>query len=72
MVEELHRAVEEVQRQPEDVQRRIAELIALALEEREWDELVSTPESLRFLAELSEEIDEQIAAGDVEDGGFAE
>lgn len=70
MVDELRQVIEQAQQQPEEVQRHIAELIALALEEREWDALVSTPESQRFLAELSREIDEQIAAGEVEDGGF--
>lgn len=67
MVDELRQAIEQAQQQPEEVQRQIAELIALALEEREWDALVSTPESQQFLAELSREIDEQIAAGEIRD-----
>jgi hypothetical protein len=57
-------------RQPDDVQRQIAELIESRLEEQEWDAIVSTPESQAFLARLSGEIDEQEAAGDVEDGGW--
>ncbi len=52
------------------MQRRIAELIESALEEREWEALVGTPESQRFLSRLSAEIDEQEAAGEVEDGGW--
>lgn len=64
-------AIEHVLSQPDEVQRRIAEAIELQLDEREWDELVSTAESQAFLARLSRTIDEQEAAGDVEDGGWA-
>lgn len=67
MVDELRQAIEQAQQQPEEVQRQIAELIALALEEREWDALVSTPESQRFLAELAEEARAEIAAGTTRD-----
>lgn len=67
MVDELRQAIEQAQRQPEEVQRRIAELIALALKEREWDALVTTPESQRFLAELAAEARSEIAAGTTRD-----
>lgn len=67
MVEELRQAFERAQQQPEDVQRYIAEMVALALEEREWDALVQTPESQRFLAELSAEVDREIADGTTRD-----
>ncbi len=70
MVEELREILQQVEQQPEDVQRHIVELIKLALEEQEWDALVSTPESQTFLTQLSKEIGEQIAAGEVEDGGW--
>lgn len=70
MVEELRRAIEHAGQQPEEVQRRIAELIELQLEEQEWGALTSTPESQAFLAQLSRKIDEQEAAGEVEDGGW--
>ncbi len=70
MIEELHHAIAQVERQPEDVQRHIAELIALALEEQEWDALTSTPESQAYLSWLSREIEEQEAAGEVEEGGW--
>lgn len=67
MVEELRQVFERAQREPEDVQRHIAEIVALELEEREWDELVKTPESQRFLAKLSAEVDEEIAEGKTRD-----
>jgi hypothetical protein len=59
MVEELRHAIEQVEGQPEAVQRHIAELIWLALEEQEWDELTATPDSQDLLARLSREIDER-------------
>ena len=37
------------------MRRRIAGLIGLALEEAEWDAIVSTPESQEFLAWLAVE-----------------
>lgn len=70
MVDELRHAIAQAEQQPEDMQRRIAELITLALEEQEWDALTSTPESQAYLAQLSSEIDEQEAKGEVEDGGW--
>ena len=70
MVEELRQAIAQVERQPEEMQRHIAEVITLALEEQEWDALTSTPESRAYLAQLSREIDEQEAAGEVEEGGW--
>ena len=63
MVDELREVFEQVQEQPEDVQRHIVEVVALALEEAEWDALVSTPESKRFLAQLAEEARAENAAG---------
>lgn len=70
MVEELRDAIAHVEQQPEEMQRRIAALITQVLEEQEWDAITSTPESQAFLAQLSREIDEQEAAGEVEDGGW--
>jgi hypothetical protein len=62
--------MQEVEQQPEAVQRHSAEVIRLTLEERQWDALVSSPESQALLTRLSEEIDQQAAAGEVEDGGW--
>lgn len=70
VVEELRQVAELAQQQPEDVQRRIAEVIALELEQREWDALVSTPESQRLLARLAAEARADIARGEVEEGGW--
>lgn len=68
MVEELRQVFELAQQQPEDVQRRIAELIALEQEQREWDALVSTRESQQLLARLAAEAREDVARGEVEEG----
>ena len=70
MVEELRRVFEQAQRQPEEVQRHIAELVALELEEREWDEMVDSPEGQDVLERLAAEARNEIARGDVEDGGW--
>jgi polyhydroxyalkanoate synthesis regulator phasin len=70
MVDELRLAVEQAQHQSDEVQRRIAQLIAEALEEQEWDQLVSTPESQAFLDELVAETRAAIAAGETEEGGW--
>ena len=47
------------------------ESLARRLElDRQWDELLSSPESQEFLAQLSRQVDEAIAAGEVEEGGW--
>ena len=70
MVDELRRAVAQAEQEPEEVQRRIAQLIQEELEEREWDTLVASPESQRFLAELAAETRAAIANGETEEGGW--
>ncbi len=67
IVEELRQVMEQVQQLPEDAQRHIAALIEAELEEREWDALVSTPESQRFLAMLAEEARQETAEGTTRD-----
>jgi hypothetical protein len=67
MVKELQHVVAQVEREPEDVQRQIAEVIAMELEERTWQRLVSTPESQHFLAQLAGEARAEIAAGTTRD-----
>jgi len=67
MVDELRQAIEDAQQQPEEVQRHIAEVIALAIEEAEWDDLVSSPESRAFLAQLAQEAREANASGTARD-----
>lgn len=67
IVEELRQVIEQVQQLPADAQRHIAALIEAELEEREWDALVSTPESQRFLAMLAEEARQEIAEGKTRD-----
>ena len=70
MVGELREVLALVEQQTDEVQRQIVELVSLALEEREWDATVSTPESQGFLVELVAEAHADIARGDMEDGGW--
>jgi len=70
MVDELRLAIEQAQQQSDDLQRHIAQLIAEAIEEQEWDALVATPESQAFLDELVAETRAAIAAGETEEGGW--
>lgn len=58
--------IAQVEQLPEEAQRHIAALIQEELEEREWDTLVSTPGSQRFLAQLAAEARTLQAAGQVE------
>ena len=67
MVDELRRVFDLAQQQPEKVQRDIAEMIAHALEDAEWDLIASTPESQRFLADLADEALAEIATGTTRD-----
>lgn len=73
MVEELRHAVEDAQRRlSEEKQRRLAERIEVWLDELEWDEIVRSPRGQQTLARLVAEADEEIARGEVEDGGFGD
>ena len=69
-VEELRQLFEQAQQQPPEVQHRIAELIKLGLEEREWDESVERPRGQAILEQLAAEAREEIARGDVDEGGW--
>jgi len=64
MTELLKRVVSQVELLPAADQDAIAALIAEELEEREWDELISRPESQRFLERLAAEAREEDAAGE--------
>jgi DnaJ-domain-containing protein 1 len=70
VVEELRRMFEQTGQLPDEAQRQIAAVIAEELEEREWDDLVGTPESQRFLAQLAADVADAEAKGEVEDGGW--
>jgi delta 1-pyrroline-5-carboxylate dehydrogenase len=67
VIDELRRAIQIAEQQPEALQHHIAELIALAIEEAEWDAIVSTPESQDFLAQLAEEARTETEAGTTRD-----
>jgi DnaJ-domain-containing protein 1 len=65
MVEELRQALDALGRLPEEEQRQIAQLVLEEIEQRQWDELVSSPRSKAFLKRLIAEVKEE----EIEDGG---
>ncbi len=66
MVEELREALDLLGQLPEEQQRHIAHLVLEEIEQREWDELVSSPRSKAFLKHLIAEAKQ----GEVEEGGL--
>lgn len=63
MTETLKRAVARIERLPPEQQDAIAQVILTELSEREWDAMVSTPASQRFLQELATEARQEDAFG---------
>lgn len=55
MTELLPRAVSAIERLPEGDQDEIATRLLDELEEREWDRLINSPESLRVLRRMAAE-----------------
>ena len=78
MTEALQQVIEQIQQfagqlnpaEQEDFVHKLQQMLAEIEEEREWDALVSSPKSQAFLKKLSAEIDEKIAAGEFEEGGW--
>ena len=66
MVEELRQALDLLGQLPEEEQRQIAQLVLEEIEQRQWDELVSSPRSKAFLKLLIAEAKED----EIEDGGL--
>jgi hypothetical protein len=66
MVEELRQALDILGQLPEEEQRQIAQLVLEEIEQREWDELVSSPRSKTFLKRLIAAAKE----GEIEEGGL--
>jgi hypothetical protein len=58
-------AIAKLERLTPEQQDELAEMILLEIEEREWDELVASPGSNRFLAGLKAEADQEIRNGTV-------
>jgi hypothetical protein len=69
MTERLKQVVARVEQLPADQQDELAELLQLELEQREWDALIATPESRRYLAQLVAEAEEEDAAGKTLESG---
>jgi hypothetical protein len=59
----LRQLIDRVEQLPPERQDVIAEMVELELEEAEWDLLVTSPASQRFLARLAEEARKEDAAG---------
>lgn len=66
MVNELREALDLLGQLPDDEQRRIAQIVLEEIEQREWDELVSSPRSKAFLRRLIADA----KAGEIEEGGL--
>ena len=66
MVEELRQALDLLEQLPDEEQRNIAQIVLAEIEQREWDELVSSPRSKVFLKRLIAEA----KSGEIEDGGL--
>ncbi len=71
MTEQLREAFERAQQLSDDAQNALAERILDAIDEQEWDEIVSKPRVRQALRILAEEARQQEAAGETEEGGFA-
>jgi len=67
----LREAFERAQQLSDDAQNALAERILDAIDEQEWDEIVSKPRVRQALRILAEEARQQEAAGETEEGGFA-
>lgn len=52
MVDELREALDILGQLPDEDQRKIAQIILEEIEQREWDQLVSSPRSKAFLKRL--------------------
>ncbi len=71
MTEQLREAFERAQQLSDAAQNELAERILDAIDEQEWDEIVSKPRVRQALRTLAEEARQQEAAGETEEGGFA-
>ncbi len=71
MTEQLREAFERAQQLSDDAQNALAVRILDAIDEQEWDEIVSKPRVRQALRTLAEEARQQEAAGETEEGGFA-
>ena len=63
MTETLRRVVALIEQLPAEQQDAIAAAMERELEEREWDALVASPDSQRFLARLAAEARQEDATG---------
>ena len=66
MVDELRQALDLLGQLPDEEQRKIAQIVLEEIEQRAWDQLVSSPRSKAFLKRLIAEA----KAGEIEDGGL--
>jgi hypothetical protein len=64
-------AVDADPQEQEYVTQEIEALSERLKNDREWDELLATPESQAFLHELSAEVDEAIRKGETVEGGWS-
>jgi len=66
MIDTLRRLIERLEQLPEDEQEEIArriEAIVEDVDDRKWDELLATPESIAYLDKLAAEAKREREAG---------
>ena len=71
MTEQLQQAFERAQQLPDAAQNALAERILEAIEEQEWEAIVSKPHVQQKLLKLAEEAWQEYESGEAEEGGFA-
>lgn len=70
MTTQLQEAIERLQHLPAEEQNVIAERILDEIDEWEWHQIVNSARGQAILAQIDEDARRQIAAGEVEEGGF--
>ena len=71
MTEQLREAFERAQQLPEDMQNMLAKRILEAIDEQDWEQIVSKPYVQARLRSLAAEALGQYQRGETEEGGFA-
>ena len=64
MTETLRRVIAQIEQLPDEQQDALAEILLRELEDREWDALVASRGSQRFLEELTQEASIEHARGE--------
>jgi protein required for attachment to host cells len=70
-LERAYKAAAECSSKEQDIlAAKILQEIEKMKADREWDTLLASPRSLAHMRKMKEEIEADIASGEIEDGGF--